>query len=280
MSRKCRARARWRGASGDRAGDPAGTRPDLARDTRHGARRRHLRAIRARDLQPGDRARHSGPGEHRRGSIRRAVALPCRGGPDALADVAITSDRGQLMPRAGSGLRGWAMARGAVLAIATPGLDSGPAGTEARRVDRAGLAPSQAWRSVGLDLQTWPSGPGAPPLLRGVSLSTDALAHDLATSPDLDALVAARPHRGLLLTIDGESLGSRAHRGGGAAPRVKRSRRHRVPILILHGPPFLCRSRWIGAIRSRCSGPERKPARGGPKALVDGIAPGGRSGRP
>jgi len=97
-----------------------------------------------------------------------------------------------------------ATARGAVLAVVTPGLDGGPAGTEARRVDRAGLAPSQAWRSVGLDLQTWPSRPGAPPLLRGVSLSTDALAHDLATSPDLDALVAARPQRGLLLTIDGD----------------------------------------------------------------------------
>ena len=108
-----------------------------------------------------------------------------------------------------------ATARGAVLAVVTPGLDGGPAGTEARRVDRAGLAPSQAWRSVGLDLQTWPSGPGAPPLLRGVSLSTDALAHDLATSPDLDALVAARPQRGLLLTIDGDPPGAWAHGTGG-----------------------------------------------------------------
>ncbi len=95
-------------------------------------------------------------------------------------------------------------APGTVLAVVTPGLDDGPAGTEARRVDRAGLAPSQAWRGVGLDLQTWPSGPAAPPLLRGVSLSTDALAHDLAISPELDALVAARPQRGLLLTIDGD----------------------------------------------------------------------------
>jgi hypothetical protein len=95
-------------------------------------------------------------------------------------------------------------APGAVLAVVTPGLDGGPAGTEARRVDRAGLAPSQAWRSVGIDLQAWPGGPGAPAVLRGVSLSTDALAHDLAASPDLDALVAARPQRGLLMTIDGD----------------------------------------------------------------------------
>ena len=75
-------------------------------------------------------------------------------------------------------------------------------GSESRRVDLAGLAPSQAWRSVGLDLQAWPAGPAAPIVLRGVELSTDPLAHDLATSPDLDAKVAAQPRRGLFLTID------------------------------------------------------------------------------
>jgi hypothetical protein len=94
---------------------------------------------------------------------------------------------------------------GTVLAIVTPGLDGGPAGREARRVDLAGLAPGEAWRSVGLDLQGWPSSPTTPVLLRGVSLSTDALAHDLATSPDLDAIVAGRTQRGVLLTIDGGS---------------------------------------------------------------------------
>jgi hypothetical protein len=90
---------------------------------------------------------------------------------------------------------------GSVLAVVTPGLDEGPAGDEARRVDRAGLAPSQAWRSVGLDLQAWPGTPAAPPVFRGVVLSTEALGHDLATSPDLDALVAGRAQRGVLLTI-------------------------------------------------------------------------------
>ncbi len=94
---------------------------------------------------------------------------------------------------------------GSVLAVVTPGLDEGPAGTEARRVDRAGLAPSQAWRSVGLDLQAWPGTPAAPPVFRGVVLSTDALGHDLATSPDLDALVAGRAQRGVLLTIHDDS---------------------------------------------------------------------------
>ena len=97
-----------------------------------------------------------------------------------------------------------AAAPGAVLAVVTPGLDQGAAGTEARRVDRAGLAPSHAWRSVGLDFQAWPGAPGAPPVFRGVTLSTDSLAHDLATSPDLDALVAGRGQRGLLLTVDGD----------------------------------------------------------------------------
>jgi hypothetical protein len=92
-------------------------------------------------------------------------------------------------------------APGSVLALVTPGLEECPAGIEARRVDRAGLAPSQAWRNVGLDLPSWPSTPAAPPVFRGVVLSADALGHDLATSPDLDALVAVRAQRGLLLTI-------------------------------------------------------------------------------
>ncbi len=98
-----------------------------------------------------------------------------------------------------------AAAPGTVLAVVTPGLDGGAAGAEARRVDRAGLVPSQAWRSIGLDLQSWPSGPDEPLVLRGTALSTDALAHDLATSPDLDTLVAARERRGLLLAIDSDS---------------------------------------------------------------------------
>jgi hypothetical protein len=96
-------------------------------------------------------------------------------------------------------------APGAMLAVATPGLDSGPAGAEARRVDLAGLTPGQAWRGVGLDLASWAGRPRAPAVFRGVALSTDALAHDLATSPELDAIVASRPRRGLLLTIDGAS---------------------------------------------------------------------------
>lgn len=106
-------------------------------------------------------------------------------------------------------------APGAVLAVVTPGLDRGPAGSEARRVDLAGLTPGQAWRSVGLDLTSWPGGPAAPAVFRGVSLSSDDLAHDLATSPDLDSIVATRPRRGLLLTVDGSAP---AHRPAAGTP--------------------------------------------------------------
>ena len=88
---------------------------------------------------------------------------------------------------------------GAVLIASTPGLDDGPAGAEARRADRALLSPLQAWRSVGLDLAKWPAG---PVVVRGVGLSTDDLAHDLATSADLDAAVASRPGRGVWLGSD------------------------------------------------------------------------------
>jgi hypothetical protein len=90
---------------------------------------------------------------------------------------------------------------GATLAVVTPVLDAGAASTEARRVDLAGLAPSQAWRSLGLDLQVWSQEPGSPIVLRGAELSDDPLAHDLATSPDLDARIASQPHRGLFLKI-------------------------------------------------------------------------------
>jgi len=105
---------------------------------------------------------------------------------------------------------------GMVLAVTTPGLDGGSAGSEARRVDLAGLAPIHAWRAVGLDLETWPSEDRSPIVLRGARHSADDLAHDLATSPELDALVVSRSGRGLLLLgAEDDSLASASARIAG-----------------------------------------------------------------
>jgi hypothetical protein len=94
------------------------------------------------------------------------------------------------------------------LAVVTPALDNGPVGSEARRADVAGLDPSLAWRAVGLDLDAWPTGASAPIVLRGVVLGGDELANELATSPELDAKVAARTSRGLLLDLNSTEPGS------------------------------------------------------------------------
>jgi len=112
-------------------------------------------------------------------------------------------------------------APGIAFAVATPGPDDGPAGAEARRADLAGLAPSLAWRAVGLDLDAWPDGDGAPVVLRGVGLGPDDLTHDLATSPELDAKVAARPARGLLLDLGGDPKLARHAPAGGTGLSLK-----------------------------------------------------------
>ena len=96
-------------------------------------------------------------------------------------------------------------APGARLAVATPDLEAGVVGEEVRRLDRVGLGPSQAWRSVGLDLAAWPAtgGDATPIVLRGVGLSPEEFARDLAASPELDDQVASRPRRGLWLGASG-----------------------------------------------------------------------------
>ncbi|GIW86033.1 MAG: hypothetical protein KatS3mg108_0357 [Isosphaeraceae bacterium] len=104
--------------------------------------------------------------------------------------------------RLGASYLAWAhavaeAAPGATLAIATPRLDDGPAGREARRAERAGLPPDEAWRAVGFDPARWPAG-SEPLLLRSLATS-DELSQDLAASPELDAIVAARPARGATL---------------------------------------------------------------------------------
>ena len=109
-------------------------------------------------------------------------------------------------------------APGAVLAVATPGLDDGAAGAEARRGELAGLPPEEAWRAVGFDLglESWPAGEHAPIVLRGIGPAADDLGHDLAVSPELDAQVAARPNRGLLLAAPPSSKAP----AGDDAPRL------------------------------------------------------------
>ncbi len=91
-----------------------------------------------------------------------------------------------------------AAAPGATLAVATPVLDDGPAGREARRTDLARRSPLQAWEAVGVDLEQWPRRDG-PIILRGAGPTSDPLGRDLATHPDLDAPVVKQPRRGLLM---------------------------------------------------------------------------------
>ena len=87
---------------------------------------------------------------------------------------------------------------GLKLAVATPGS----AAVEARKADLNDLAPSLAWRAVGLDFDAWPNDESSPIVFRGISLSTDDLAHDLATHPDLDAKITGRFERGVIMDID------------------------------------------------------------------------------
>ena len=111
-----------------------------------------------------------------------------------------------------------AVAAAASLAVVTPSLDGGPAGGEARRVDRAALPPSQSWRSVGLDLQNWPSGPGSPLVLRGTALSTRSAVARPGNQPGsrlagriaaASRLACSRSAEKGLLTIPGERPVSR-----------------------------------------------------------------------
>lgn len=94
-----------------------------------------------------------------------------------------------------------------VLAIVTPVLDDGPTGREARRADETGESPLSAWKAVGLDFEHWPRAPEGLVVLRGVRPGLEPLAQELMTNPDLDAPVARRTHRGVLIATDsGASL--------------------------------------------------------------------------
>lgn len=104
-----------------------------------------------------------------------------------------------------------AAAPGTVFAVATPGVDEGAAGVEARKVDREGSSARTAWRSIGLDPTQWPKNERSLILLRGVSTSAGGLRRDLSIDSELDAEVASYPRRGVLLGID--DLAARVERG-------------------------------------------------------------------
>lgn len=161
------------------------------------------------------------------------------------------------------------VAPGAVLVVATPGLDNGPAGDQARRHDRMDRPPDRAWRAVGLDLRRWPLDADTPTVLRGVAPTTDDLAHDLALAPDLDAQVAATPRRGLLLldTADldhGQTSGS----GSQAVPLAFQTRTS-VPNPD-QGPRSTAPSASpLLVARPGCDGPEADQPLGHALAVLD-----------
>jgi hypothetical protein len=90
-------------------------------------------------------------------------------------------------------------APGATLIVATPTLDDGPAGRQARLADASGESPLQAWKAVGLDLDQWPLPAEGLVVLRAVGPATEPLSQELATHSELDAPVARRPARGMFL---------------------------------------------------------------------------------
>lgn len=124
-------------------------------------------------------------------------------------------------------------APGALLAVATPGVDRGAAGEEARRNDLAGAPPHEAWAAVGLNFEFWPNDPHSHlVVLRGVAPSaSDDLANDLATSPELDAQVAAMSGRGLLLRSAESEPGLGAPVGANAGMNANESAGSGIALL-------------------------------------------------
>ena len=115
---------------------------------------------------------------------------------------------------------------------------------------------------------------GSPLVLRGTALSTEALSHDLATSPDLDSLVASRPHRGLLLSIGGEAA---ACDSGGTAPAAE-APEGRLPQPSPPDSPAPDPER-LGRPNDRQHRPGHRPARAELAGLAHRTALGRRPGR-
>lgn len=105
---------------------------------------------------------------------------------------------------------------GAALLVATPGLDAGPAGLEARKADRADQPKLHAWKAVGLDFDHWHADVPGLVVLRSMGTARDPLTRELAMCDELDAPVAARPSRGVLIAdqCDSEPASALQLRGG------------------------------------------------------------------
>ena len=144
---------------------------------------------------------------------KEAGQVPARGGDDpgrfqTRAQFVTTAARTVWLDwradRLGQVYADWArgletLAPGLLLGVVTPGVDDGPAGVAARRAERAGLPPDTAWRELGLELKRWPARTPSLVVFRGNSLIPDTLAHDVATSPELDEMVARVAGRGVWL---------------------------------------------------------------------------------
>ena len=186
-----------------------------------------------------------GLGNDRPEPLRRAVEVPLRSRPDALADLALSSDRQPLCRACGDG------AEGLPRRIAGPdhsGASRRCRGSRGatRGPGRAGSQPGVAERGTGSP-EPGPPAASAPIVLRGVELSTDPLAHDLATSPDLDARLVGQPHRGMFLTIDPETADLSTGPGFASVPAGEERRRCRVP----GSDPGRGKPRRLGTARRR-----------------------------
>lgn len=178
-------------------------------------------------------------------------------------------------------------APGVVLMVATPGLDDGPNGAEARRFDRDGLTPDSAWRSLGLDLADWPRGNGPLPyVLRGIGTGSGGLEHDLATHPALDAQVLGRPSRGVLLGLDDPESAPERPEGTLSLSADSRSIGDEGDELLAHSLAALDAG-WVVISSAGLAGQEERIARFArvfrslpkPGAGTSGSALGGLAGR-
>jgi hypothetical protein len=91
-----------------------------------------------------------------------------------------------------------AAAPGARLLVATPAFDDPATELEAIKTHDADLPPIAAWRALGFDPPSWPSGLKRPILIRSIPSGHSERVHDLVTSPDFDGPFVTRSERGVI----------------------------------------------------------------------------------